>query len=127
MQLVPRSQHAPGSIHQRCIPVVWAVMRSGASDRNGMTLRDVITKLGAFDEADTTYLSEPWVEGSTAVVAREPDGGGLPPEAKALGLSYFIEVEIARNFLDDWIATLPDSPTVGERCERLIQYAINDA
>ncbi len=92
-----------------------------------MRLLDVITVLDDLDEASTIYLQEPWTEEAIAVVAVEPDGGGLPPEAKAFDLKYFIEVSIAREFLHDWTRTLATSSSVSEQCERLIQYAINDA
>lgn len=92
-----------------------------------MTLLDAISTLDELEEADTIYLQEPWTEESIAMVAAEPDEGGVPPEAKALGLSYFIEVAIARDFLDDWLSSLPSTATMSERCARLIQYAVNDA
>ena len=92
-----------------------------------MRLLDVILSLDDLDEASTIYLQEPWTKESNAVVALEPNDGGLPPEVKTLGLNYFIEVSIAREFLEDWARTLATPPSVSERCERLIQFAINDA
>jgi len=92
-----------------------------------MRLLDVITAVDVLNEGSTIYLQEPWTEESEAVIALEPDGGGLPPEAVALGLSYFIEVSIAREFLHDWARALAISPSASEQCERLIQYAIKDA
>ena len=92
-----------------------------------MTLFDIIKDLDGIDESGTIYMKEPWTCDSMAIVAIEPDSGGLPNEARALGLSYFIEIAIARDFLSDWAATLPVTPTMQEQCERLIKYAINDA
>lgn len=92
-----------------------------------MRLLDVILSLDDLDEASTIYLQEPWTKESNAVVAPEPNDGGLPPEVKTLGLNYFIEVSIAREFLEDWAETLATPPSDNERCERLIQYSMNDA
>ena len=39
-------------------------------------------------------------------MAHEPEAGGAPAEAKRLGLKYFLEVFIAREFIEGWIAKL---------------------
>jgi hypothetical protein len=116
--------HREAFTSQRCTGVARADFQFGVND---MTLLETISTLDELEEADTIYLQEPWTEESIAVVAAEPDGGGLPPEAKALGLSYFIEVAIARDFIEDWLSSLPSPATMSERCARLIQYAVNDA
>jgi len=68
-----------------------------------------------------------WDIYSHPVVVPEPDSGGLPPDAKKLGLKYFLEVFLARDFLEGWIGSLTVKPTLQEKCKRLIQYAIRDA
>lgn len=90
-----------------------------------MTLIEAIRDLAKLDADATIYAAEPWIEGSQAVVAFEPEEGGVPVEAA--NLSYFLEVFVARGFLEDWELTLKSAPTLQERCARLIQYAINDA
>lgn len=92
-----------------------------------MKLLDCINILHEVDRDATIYSRKPWTENSPSIVELEPQGGGLPAEAIALGLSYFIEVAIAAEFLDDWAAGLTNPPTVYERCQRLIEYAANDA
>ena len=94
---------------------------------NKMTLLDAIDILHDLDEDFTIYAAEPWMKNSTAIVAQEPEAGGLPTEAEKLGLKYFLEVIIARDFLDDWKGSLNQVPTLQEKCARLIQYAVNDA
>jgi hypothetical protein len=89
-------------------------------------LVDVIDRLSEFDGEDTIYASEPWTEESEAMVAREPNAGGLPPEASRAGLKYFLEISIARDFVEDWIPSLDARPTSAV-CQRVIDYAINDA
>ena len=93
----------------------------------GMRLGDIVEKLSEFDSAYTIYAAEPWTEQSEAMVAREPDAGGLPREAEAAGMKYFLEVSIAQDFVEDWVATLRLQPTRPAICRRLIGYAINDA
>jgi hypothetical protein len=87
----------------------------------------VIHRLSELDNEDTIYASEPWVEQSEAMVAREPDEGGLPLEASDAGMKYFLEVSIARHFVEDWLASLDEPPTPATVCQRVIDYAINDA
>jgi hypothetical protein len=92
-----------------------------------MTLLDIISNLDDFDEAATIYAKAPWRCDAVAVVAREPGEGGLPEEAKRLGFDYFLEVFIARDFLEDWMPSCQSLPTPQEKCDRVIQYAMNDA
>ncbi len=92
-----------------------------------MRLGDVLDRLPEFDIEDTVYASEPWTEDSDAIVAREPDQGGVPPEASDVGMKYFLEISIAREFREDWLASLEERPSLSATRRRLIDYAINDA
>jgi len=49
------------------------------------------------------------------------------PEAEWLNLKYFLEVFIARNFIEDWTANCDAQPTSQQKCARLIAYAFSDA
>lgn len=90
-------------------------------------LGDVVEKLAAFDSEDTIYAAEPWTEQSEAMVAREPDRGGLPSEVSDAGMKYFLEIGIAKEFIEDWLGSLEEQPTPSSICRRLISYALNDA
>jgi hypothetical protein len=90
-------------------------------------LGDVIDSLSELDSEDTIYASEPWTEQSEAMAAREPDEGGLPLEASDAGMKYFLEVSIARDFVEGWLASFEEPPTPAIVCQRVIDYAINDA
>jgi len=90
-------------------------------------LAKVVERLAELDSRDTIYASEPWTEGSDAIVALEPERGGVPPEAAEVGMKYFLEVSIARDFVEDWIAALDEKPSSSAICQRLIRYAIYDA
>jgi len=92
-----------------------------------MKLRDVIDRLSEFSTEDTIYAVEPWAEQSEAIVAREPDTGGLPSQASKTGMKYFLEISIAQEFIEDWFASLDEQPAPSTVCQRLIDYASNDA
>lgn len=88
-----------------------------------MTLLEVIRTLDSFDEESTIYASEPWTEKSKSVVVAELESDGLQER----GVKYFLEVFIARQFLEEWVGNFGVEPTIQEKCARLIQYAITDA
>ena len=92
-------------------------------------LADIIARLSEFGEEEVIYASEPWTEGSDAIVLpyRDEDDGGPHPEATEAGLAYFLEIFTAREFVEGWIASLSYEPSASAIRERLIQYAINDA
>lgn len=92
-----------------------------------MTLIEAVRDLGSFDRERTIYAALPWSMNSLVIVEYEPLSGGLPKEAEELGLKYFIEVFIAFDFLEDWVKSCDATPSLKEKCDRLIQYAINDA
>ncbi len=92
-----------------------------------MILLEIIRDLDSLDEGSTIYAGEPWMAQSQVVVAPEPDSGGLPPDGQKLGLKYFLEVFLAREFLEGWVANLQREPTLEEKCARLIKYAATDA
>jgi hypothetical protein len=92
-----------------------------------MTLLDAVSRLDSFDKTNTIYVAEPWTAASQVIVASEPDSGGVPEEARKLGLKYFLEVFVACEFFEGWIANKKYGHTVHEKCARLIKYAITDA
>lgn len=92
-----------------------------------MTLIEAVERLDSLDADCTLYVAQPWGAKSPTIAAPEPDGGGLPEEAERLMLDYFLEVFIARDFLEDWSSDLDQSPTLQDKCNRLISYAKNDA
>ncbi len=90
------------------------------------TLNDIVAELVVLDEQATIFAAQPWTSESRAIVTCEPPVGGVPQEAKASGLDYFIEVSIAREFLEGWASTLDHAPSAQESCDRLIRYAVTD-
>ena len=92
-----------------------------------MQLSEVVSRLASWDQESTIYAAEPWTSESAAIIAAEPVSGEVPEPAGQAGFEYFLEVFLAREFLEGWESTLGRTPTDEERCERLIRYAIEDA
>lgn len=90
-------------------------------------LIDILQNLASFDQEATIYAKKPWDCNSTALVLAEPEAGGIPIEARELGATYFLEVFVAAEFLEDLHASCPRPVSGRDQCERLIMYAINDA
>lgn len=90
-------------------------------------LGDLIDNLSELDQDATIYAEAPWTSESTAILAYEPESGGVPLEASKLGLEYFLEIFVAQEFLEGWESTCENPPTVAEQCNRLIRYAVDDA
>ena len=91
-----------------------------------MKLIDVIGCLGELDGESTIYAAMPWTQESEAIVAREPESTGVRVEAERLGMKYFLEVFVARDFIEDWRRGIEVPPTLSQMCARLIEYATAD-
>jgi hypothetical protein len=90
----------------------------------------LIERLAELDDEDTIYACDPWTEDSDAMVALEDPESvdfGVPSEAAEAGMKYFLEVSIAREVVEGWIPYLDEKPTLTEICQRVIEYAIDDA
>jgi hypothetical protein len=124
MQLVPRSQRTRQHI-PKCTASKWTRRVFAMGQR--MILGEVLANLAQLDREDTIYVAEPWTRESEAIIAREPDEGGVPEEVSDAKLSYFLEVSVAQEFVAGWLASQKEVPTSFAICERLIDYAANDA
>lgn len=90
-----------------------------------MKLRDLISQLEAIPEDATIYAQLPWTPESEAVLAIEPEDPTVPPPD--VEYPYFLEVFIAKEFLEGWLGNCKLPPTLQEQSVRLIQYATMDA
>ena len=88
-----------------------------------MTLSEVVDNLHTLNDEYTIYAKTPWSETSQAVVCPEPKDGKPPA---GMDVTYFLEVFIAREFLEDWESSTGRGATLRERVGRLIQYAAVD-
>lgn len=87
-----------------------------------MRLSDVLRNLASYDEEATIIAAEPWTPDSAASV-HVFDTGRVSEMARD-GKTYFLEVAIARELRESWTDAQGDERAF---CERVIQYAINDA
>lgn len=92
-----------------------------------MKLIDLVSSIDTLDENSTIYATSPWTVESDAIVAEESADANSSSVFEREGKQYFLEVFIAREFLNDWEVGLDFVPTDEDRCNRLIQYAQNDA
>ena len=93
-------------------------------------LIELVERLAELDDEETIYVCEPRTADSDGMVELEdPDRKpfGVPLEATEAGMKYFLEVGIAREVAEGLIAFLGEKPNSTAICQRLIEYAINDA
>ena len=88
-----------------------------------MTLLEAVRDLNTFDEVDTIYAAKPWIADSPVIITRQPEEGGPPAEVAAMGLDRFLQVYVARDFLDEWTRELGAVPSNRDQVARLIRYA----
>jgi hypothetical protein len=91
-----------------------------------MTLMEITRRLYEVDPEQTIYAKKPWYTTSEAVFAMEPEGTLIPASLAAEGYSYFLEVFIAKDVIPS-LSHVEPSYSLEKWCERLIQYAENDA
>ena len=95
-----------------------------------MTLLKIIESIDRADLADiglsedVIYAREPWAFDSDAMITPAPDDNNVPEAAARLEMMYFLEVNIAKEALG-WVAN--ELPSIEEKCQRVIRYAIMDA
>jgi hypothetical protein len=73
-----------------------------------------------FDDLITVYARREWTPDSDAIITQQPEDGSTVPID---GNDYFLEVFIIKEWLDE----LGCQCVTTEQCNRIIQYAINDA
>jgi hypothetical protein len=109
-------------------------MQSGGGKKNeakgklDMILAELLDDLDTLGDDLTIYAeADPdWDASSLAIASQEPENGSLP--AVAAGMKYFLEVAIAKDVLQVWREWRDgQEPTMQEKCEAVIYYALNDS
>ena len=90
-------------------------------------LVDAITLWDHWGQNQTLYLAEAWTAYATLIVVTALPNNTLPVSCDGTVFSYFIEAAIAREFLEDFVAPLPNPPDPRVIAERLVRYATDDA
>jgi hypothetical protein len=91
------------------------------------TLLDLTKHIEDLDDQAVLFVKEPWSPTSEAALYRLGDDYAIPPEPQQMGFKYFIEVDIAKEFISGWLQNLNSTPSAEETCGRLIHYALHDA
>jgi len=73
-----------------------------------------------FEELMTVYVKREWSPDSDSIITQQLEDGSITPID---GYEYFLEVFIIK----DWVKELDSSEVTVAQCNRIIQYAINDA
>lgn len=93
-----------------------------------MILKEAIYQLKTLEPEHTIWIEKgkKWEANSSVVVLPEKDQGGPPDDLS--GFEYFLEVFIAKEFIEDYLKgqELNDRNII-ESTNRIIRYAINDA
>ena len=85
-----------------------------------ITILNEIRMRDSLDDRMTVYAKREWTPNSEALLTQQPEDGSTVPIDEH---DYFLEAFIIKNWVDEL-----ESPEVSpEQCNRIIQYAINDA
>jgi hypothetical protein len=89
------------------------------------TILGIVGELNKYGSEQVICAKKEWTPQSEADVFDFDPGCRIPEISKQQGLAYFLEISVALEFLEGLEA--PASWTAEQVCERLIQYALNDA
>ena len=92
-----------------------------------MTLLDVIKELDSFPEDHVICATRPWTLHSDASVGPSPQSGSISEIESHYGKDYFLETDVAREVIEDWLPNFTIRPSDEKLCEVVIHYAENDA
>jgi hypothetical protein len=91
-----------------------------------MNLLEAIRDLALLDGECVICAAWPFTETSEAITVPTPESGRVADVEKP-GFKYFLEVSVAREFVEGWLSNSVTEPTLQEKCVALIHYAIFDA
>jgi hypothetical protein len=86
-------------------------------------LGDAVRQIESLDQDLTIYAQEPWNADSEIEFA--PCDQRVMADMNSRGLTYFLEIFVAKEILENWVAERPRSDA--ERFAFVVYYARNDA
>jgi hypothetical protein len=92
-----------------------------------MTLTDLISQMQIIDENLIIFIDSMNDFNSTIILAYDEEGDNGVKYVDGKQYKYLMEVFLAKEFVEDWKASLAHQPTDSEIAKRLFEYAINDA
>lgn len=88
------------------------------------TLGELVDDIQSLSDELCIVARRPWGRQSTAAIVRLDEAGGVPPQFKAEGLDYFLEVDLIREeVLGEWV----DRLNAAQRFSVVLHYAEYDA
>ncbi|WP_293917944.1 MULTISPECIES: hypothetical protein [unclassified Sphingobacterium] len=90
-----------------------------------MKLIDLIKDIDNIDQEAIIFQEEKENPNSEIILSFAEEEGIKEEGGKKY--YYLIEVFLAKEFVDDWVASLDYEPTIEEKAKRLYDYAMNDA
>jgi len=91
---------------------------------NSRRLINVVAQLSELDDELCIFVRQPWGREADAVLMRLSDDFSVPAEIKDTGFSYFLEVSVALEILEQFLLR---SPSLEQITDSVIYYAENDA
>lgn len=91
-----------------------------------MKMMELTQKLYELDSEKTIYAKKPWLPDSEVEVRDEPENSLVPKDLEGAGYEYFLEVFVAQEVFPD-LNHVESSFTLEQWCDKLINYAENDA
>jgi len=88
-----------------------------------MKIIEAVRQIETLDTKATLFVRQPWTTESEAALAVE--GTVEEERIRGEGMSYFLEVTVARDFLIGLKDTRRKAPRAGQLCKWLIEYAAN--
>lgn len=92
-----------------------------------MKLVDLIENIENINEELIIFQEDKENFNSDIILSFGEDGDGGIKEESGKIYHYLIEVFLAKEFIEDWVASLDYLPSSNEIAKRLFEYAINDA
>lgn len=92
-----------------------------------MNLVDFVKNIEDVDDDAIIFQEDKTNPDSAIILSYAEDGDGGTKEEGGKKYFYLIEVFLAKEFIEDWVASLISKPNSKEIAKRLYEYAINDA
>jgi hypothetical protein len=92
-----------------------------------MKLLDLVKNIKSIEEDAIIFQEDREDSNSDIILSYAEEGDEGVKEIDGRRFYYLIEVFLAKEFIEDWVASLSYEPTLEEISKRLYDYAINDA
>ena len=93
----------------------------------GMKLIDLVNSIGSIDEEAIIFQEDRENFESDIILSFLEEGDEAVKFENGKKYYYLLEVFLAKEFIEDWVASLDYAPTTEQIAKRLHDYAVNDA